>query len=102
MTSILLYIMELDFGFLTFTPMLLVVQRQWQTAGKEVVIVGKETEGIFQEQPPSSSRGSTVPTYVGLITVPLTTPTEKTCTCSAYLISCLSLLVMLKRAVCLT
>jgi hypothetical protein len=82
--------------------MLLVVQRRWQTAGREVVIVGKEMEGIFQEQPFLPSRDSTVPTYVGLITVPLPTPREKTCTYSASLISCLSLLVMLKKAVCLT
>jgi hypothetical protein len=68
-TSILLNIVELDFGFLTFTPMLLVAQRKWQTAGKEVVIVGNETEGIFQEQPFLPSRGSTVPKYVGLISV---------------------------------
>lgn len=100
--DILLSILYLDFGFLTFTPTLLVVQGKWQTAGREVLIVGKEMEGIFQEQPFSPSRGSTVPTYVGLITVPLLTPREKTCTCSASLISCLSLHVMLKRAVCLT
>jgi hypothetical protein len=41
MTDLPLSILELGFGFLTFTPLLLVVQRQWQIAGREFMIEGK-------------------------------------------------------------